>query len=502
MEVRKLSLPAGLVPYSSWNSSLIKMEADSCSVICENGSVVVLTFAPDCQVKARRHLVFGSVRIGRFSQAWSDRNGLVIARDGLLYGFDHDLNQCGQMELPFYAKQMAFYDKTLVIATSNGAFIYEIDVKRNYFILKHNVYPHIPVGVAAFSPCGAWFGIAAIDGRLSFWCTEDMQQIYSVTLNSARPTSLAFSGNFAICVCKDGHVTTFRWSSTTRWAKLLEVNLRPDNVVGYLSSSFVSFWNSTQFAAILHSSYHVDVLDVSTGHFVHRLVFPSHMKFMGMSSFPQFIMLQDTHGSLYYVEWKYGRRVASLSSPSEVEIQVYSGPLGSISLRRQALRLESNSSNNHHTIPIPFVSHQLAKDLRERGNMTTAHGSNFAVHWVQEDLVCLLHGRALYRYSQGQWDSILNPTHILSSVNPIGTCLLILLGPNNVFLWQLDEMILEMLAELPVEVSTLAAKDPQYLHLTFDPERNTIEVQFDSQGSSRIVWQHGLPNVLNGEYLS
>ncbi|RHY86561.1 hypothetical protein DYB37_001433 [Aphanomyces astaci] len=126
-----------------------------------------------------------------------------------------------------------------------------------------------------------------------------MQLEFSTTLPSARPTSIAFSGDeYAVVACKDAHVAVFQRDNapSCTWSQLSVFNLKPESVASsaYLSSTLVAAWKSVPaFFSVVHSSTHMDIIDASTGRRVHHMTFPSHVHLMGLVAVDDNAMLMQ-----------------------------------------------------------------------------------------------------------------------------------------------------------------------------------------------------------------
>ncbi|KAF0692071.1 Aste57867_16797 [Aphanomyces stellatus] len=483
MEVRKVALPAALIPYSSWNSSLSKRDSSSFTITCENGSILAAQMKSNQQVCVTKHLMLGSIGLGRFCHAWSHDGSLVVAHNDMLYVYDGEFERRGELQLPYFAKHVAIHTPTVIVSTSNGAFIYVVDPKTWHITFKHHAFSQVSIGTAAFSPCGTWFGLAATDGRLSIWDTRSIEIVKAITLPSPRPTSLDFWDTYCVCVCKDAQLAILAHTAAAGWTVTHESTLKPDAASGYLSSSLVSYWHNVPFVSIVHSSHRMDVLHVETGRVVHRFTFPTHLFFMGLVALDRAMLLHDMQGNLYTVSWAFAARVAAFAASTPKEVLVWDGPHGQIVLLRQALRLERTASSAPENVPMPFAPPDLASTVAE--DESKSGPSSFAAFWLPNDVLCVVLGAAVYRYSGGNWDVCVVPHAILQTALVPETAMLVTLGPAATTVVDVNALTLGETTDLPLLSPDVASSAG---HLQYDEASHRV-VLCHRDAPDIVVWR-------------
>ncbi|ETV83858.1 hypothetical protein, variant 2 [Aphanomyces astaci] len=472
MDVRKVALPAGFAPYSSWNSSLSEFDgASTCSMTCENGAIIALeVHSYHRHVKVVDQVRLGVIGLERFCHAWTSTPTarLAVAHGDTLFIYDDKFERRSELQLPFFAKHVAFHGATLVASTSNGAYVYHVCPTTVKCILKHQLYSDVPVGLAAFSRCGAWCGIAAIDGRFGLWNVRTAMQLeFSTTLPSARPTSIAFSGDkYAVVACKDAHVAVFQRdnASSCTWSQLSAFSLKPESVASsaaYMSSTLVAAWKSVPvFFSVVHSSTHMDIIDASTGRRVHHMTFPSHVHLMGLVAVDDNAMLmQDMQGTIFSVTWSFAKAMAGCTrfGSFQDDVAVYDGAFGTLYLERQALRRTPRNGQPSDVLPLPFVPpHGIDPSNREEPNPSST--TSLSVHWMRQDYVVVVYGHAVYRYARNEWAVAVVPTgvhRVASSTD--GPLVLVVLGQNDLMVLDVDTLATTSVHAVPPQVSALPA---------------------------------------------
>ncbi|ETV93905.1 hypothetical protein H310_12249 [Aphanomyces invadans] len=488
MDVRRVALPTGLVPYSSWNSSLCGMFGSSrCAMACENGAVISMDACDsDGQVQFVNEIHLGPVGLERFCHAWSTpTHALAVAHGDTLSLYDDKFDRQFELQLPFFAKHVAFHGTKLIVSTSNGAYLYHVCQKSLQCTLSEHMYRDVPVGVSAISPCGAHFGIAAIDGRVTLWDGETINREFSTTLSSSRPTSVAFSGEYAVVACKDGHVAIFQHEKETKaWSSSFCWNFRPDTAAsGYLSSTLVAFWPALpSFFCVVHSSFLIEIVDASSGRRVHHVAFPSHVHFMGLVALDDILLAQDSQGNLYSIAWAFHRAIAGRKDVPQA-IAVHTSELGTLYLERQVLRRVARPSQVSDVIPMPFVPPRPDKDLKHPTRRT------LSAHWILPDCVCVTYGDAVYRYCRGKWDAAVVPTGVRRiAYTPHDAAEVVVWGHDKLAVLSLDTLETLSVHAMPADVAQRDAFDALSATIHVHREESALVVRLMDHDVE--LWRH------------
>ncbi|KDO16343.1 hypothetical protein SPRG_18125, partial [Saprolegnia parasitica CBS 223.65] len=366
MEVGRVVLSGACAPYSSWNSSVVSVpgaENDLLSVVCEDGSVKVLALtSAACTLRTTK--AYGNVGIGRFCHAWSGDGAFVaVAHASRVCIYDRSWALLLEAELPYFGKHIALTSTTLIVCTSNGAYVYAWDRSRMRDV--DHVYAETPVVHCCVSPCGAWLALGATDGRIQIRRLEARAIELEAVMPSTRITSVVLHASRAIFAVKDGYIAVYKRDDAS-W-RLASAPFRvsatpsPNAFVGYPSSTLVAQYGTLRVAAVAHSSQFIDLVDVESGRCVERVVLPPSSMLLGLAFVDAVgLVAHDVSGTCFLMRWTYGDALLALQPCKDAqEGRVDGSPW---TLRRDVAGTIA-LDDGRRCLPAPFLPPTTLHDL-------------------------------------------------------------------------------------------------------------------------------------------